>query len=68
MIADGAGRAIAFRIAPGQVHELAKGVPLLDRLPGVPRWVVADHGYTSVPVYSFETPIWAYAAMGSWPI
>lgn len=30
MIADGAGRAIAFRIAPGQAHELPQAIPLLD--------------------------------------
>ncbi|MBB3951476.1 hypothetical protein GGQ76_002774 [Aureimonas jatrophae] len=47
MIADGAGGAIAFRIAPGQAHELPHAVPLLDRLTGVPKWVVADRGYTS---------------------
>ena len=47
MIADGAGRAIASRLAPGQAHELPRAVPLLERLPGVPRWVVADRGYTS---------------------
>ena len=46
MIADGAGRAIAFQIAPGQAHELPQAVPLLERLPGVPRWVVAGRGYT----------------------
>ena len=47
MIADGAGRAIAFKIAPGQAHELPQAVALLDRLPGVPKWVVGDRGYTS---------------------
>lgn len=47
MIADSAGRAIAFRIAPGQAHELPHAVPLLDQLPGVPLWVVADRGYSS---------------------
>ena len=47
MIADGRGHAIAFRIAPGQAHELPHAVPLLNRLPGIPRWVVADRGYTS---------------------
>lgn len=41
-IADASGRAIAFRIAPGQAHELPHAVPLLDRLPGVPKWVVGD--------------------------
>lgn len=47
MIADGAGRAIAFRIAPGQAHELPHAQLLLKRLPGVLRWVVADRGYSS---------------------
>jgi transposase len=47
VIADGAGRAIAFRIAPGQAHELPHAVPLLDRLPDVPLWVVADRGLSS---------------------
>lgn len=51
MIADGSGRAVAFRIAPGQAHELPHAVPLLDRLPGVPLWVVADRGYAS---YAFR--------------
>ena len=54
MIADAAGRAIAFRIAPGQAHELPQAVPLLDTLPGVPRWAVADRGYTS---HSFRTHV-----------
>lgn len=37
MIADGTGRAIAFRLAPGQAHELPQTMALLARLPGVPR-------------------------------
>ena len=56
MIADAAGRAIAFRIAPGQAHELPHAVPLLDRLPGVPRWVIGDRGYTS---HTFREHIWS---------
>src|SRR5215207_7841984 len=40
VIADGLGRAVAFILAPGQAHELPHAVPLLDRLPGVPKWVV----------------------------
>ena len=42
VIADGLGRAVALILAPGQAHELPHAVPLLDRLPGVPKWVVAD--------------------------
>jgi len=34
-------------LAPGQAHELPHAIPLLDRLPRVPRWVVADRGYSS---------------------
>lgn len=45
--ADGLGRAIAFRSAPGQAHELPDAVSLLDSLPDVPTWVVADRGDTS---------------------
>jgi hypothetical protein len=37
VIADAAGRAIAFRLAPGQAHELPQELPLLKALPGVPR-------------------------------
>ena len=34
-------------LAPGQAHELPHAVPLLDRLPRVPGWMVADRGYSS---------------------
>ena len=33
MIADASGLAIAFRIAPGQAHELPHAIPLLEQLP-----------------------------------
>jgi hypothetical protein len=56
VIADSQGRAIAFRIAPGQAHELPEVIPLLDSLPGVPTWVVADRGYSSS---SFREHIWS---------
>ena len=46
MIADGWGRAVAFIVAPGQAHELPHAIPLLDRLPGVPKRVV-DQGHAS---------------------
>lgn len=64
MIADGAGRAVAFRIAPGQAHELPHAVPLLERLPGVPRWVVADRGYAS---HAFREHIWTLGARPAIP-
>jgi hypothetical protein len=41
VIADGRGRALAFRLASGQAHERPHALPLLDRPPGVPQWVTA---------------------------
>ena len=59
MITDGKGRAIAFRLAPGQAHELPHAVPLLDSLPRVPKWVVGDRGYAS---HAFRQHIWDLGA------
>jgi transposase len=64
VIADGLGRAIAFRIAPGQAHEFPDAIPLLDSLPGVPAWVVADRGYSS---HSFREHIWSIGAKPAIP-
>jgi transposase len=64
VIADAAGRAIAFRLAPGQAHELPQAVPLLERLPGVPRWVVADRGHTS---HAFRDHVWSLGARPAIP-
>ena len=64
VIADGAGRAIAFRIAPGQAHELPHAIPLLDQLPGVPEWVVGERGYTS---HHFREHIWGMGARPAIP-
>ena len=64
MIADGQGRAIAFRLAPGQAHELPHAVPLLDHLPRVPKWVVADRGYAS---YAFRQHVWDLGARPAIP-
>src|SRR3954447_23319448 len=61
VIADGLGRAVAFILAPGQAHELPHAVPLLERLPGVPKWVVADRGLSS---HAFREHIWS---LGSRP-
>ena len=64
MIADGAGRAVAFRIAPGQAHELPHAVPLLAYLPGVPLWVVADRGLSS---HAFREHVWNFGARPAIP-
>ena len=64
MITDGLGRAVAFRIAPGQAHELPDAIPLLNSRPGVPMWVVADRGYSS---HSFREHIWSIGAKPAMP-
>ena len=64
MIADGLGRAVAFILAPGQAHELPQAIPLLDRLPGVPKWVVADRGLSS---HAFREHIWNLGARPAIP-
>ena len=48
---------MAFRIAPGQAHELPHAIPLLEHLLGVPKWVVGDRGLTS---HAFREHIWSY--------
>ena len=53
------GRAVAFVLAPGQDHELPHAIPLLNKLPGVPKWVVADRGYSS---HAFRKHIWSLGA------
>ena len=64
MIADAAGRAVAFTLVPGQAHELRQAIPLLDRLPGVPKWVVADRGYSS---HAFREHLWSLGARPAIP-
>ena len=49
---------------PGQAHELPHAVPLLERLPGVPKWVVADRGHAS---HAFREHIWALGARPAIP-
>src|SRR3954471_10015631 len=64
VIADGLGRAVAFILAPGQAHELPHAVPLLERLPGVPKWVVADRGLSS---HAFREHVWSLGARPAIP-
>jgi transposase len=64
VIVDASGRAIAFRVAPGQAHELPHAVPLLEQLPGVPMWVIGDRGYTS---HAFREHIWSMGARPAIP-
>ena len=59
VITDAIGRAVAFVLAPGQDHELPHAIPLLNKLPGVPKWVVADRGYSS---HAFREHIWNLGA------
>jgi transposase len=47
VIADSAGRSVAFALAPGQAHELPLAPGLLARLPDIPGWVVGDRGLAS---------------------
>ena len=64
VIADGCGRAVAFVLAPGQAHERPQAIPLLDCLPGVPQWVVADRGLSS---HAFREHIWSLGARPAIP-
>ena len=64
VIADGAGRAMAFRPAPGRAHELPRAIPLRGSLPGVPKRVVADRGYTS---HAFREHVWSIGARPAIP-
>jgi hypothetical protein len=60
MIADGGGRAIAFKLAPGQAPELPMARALLSRLPETPDWALADRGYTSHALRAYLGP-WCLA-------
>lgn len=64
MIADTAGRAVAFSLAPGQAHELPHAVPLLAALPDVPLWVVCNRGYSS---HAFREHVWSLGAQPAIP-
>ncbi|ALN71887.1 hypothetical protein M673_04105 [Aureimonas sp. AU20] len=47
-----------------QAHEQPHAVPLLDHLPGVPKWVVADRGTTS---HALRHHIWDMGARPAIP-
>jgi len=64
VIADSAGRAVAFSLPPGQAHELPQAVPLLASFPGVPLWVVGDRGLSS---HAFREPVWNLGARPALP-
>ena len=55
---------MAFILAPGHAHELPHAVPLLERLAGVPKWVVADRGLSS---HAFREHIWTLGARPAIP-
>jgi transposase len=64
VIADGAGRAVAFALAPGQAHELPLAPGLLDCLPDVPGWVVGDRSYAA---HGFRERVWNMGARPAIP-
>jgi len=64
VIADAAGRAIAFALAPGQAHELPLAPGLLACLPDVAGWIVGDRGYAS---HAFRDLIWDSGARPAIP-
>ncbi len=47
-----------------QAHKLTDAPPLVERLPGVPKWVVGDRGYTS---HAFREHIWRIGARPAIP-
>ncbi len=55
---------MAFIVAQGQAHGLPHGIPLLDCLPGVPKWGVADRGYAS---RGFREHVWNLGARPAIP-
>jgi len=64
VIADAAGRAIDFRLAPGQAHELPLAPSLVASLPEPAGWIVADKGYAG---HAFRALIWDSGARPAIP-
>jgi transposase len=66
-VVGSASRFLSSRDIPlraGQAHELPQAVPLLDQLPGVPKWVVADRRNAS---HAFREHIWSLGACPAIP-
>ena len=63
-LTDSYGRAIAFRLAPGQAHEAPLAPALLDALPDTPLWIVADKGLSSDAIRS---QVWDMGAQPAIP-
>lgn len=63
-LSEARGRALGFRLSPGQAGDVPQAPDLLDFLPGVPLWVVADRGYSS---QAFRTLIWDLGATPAIP-
>src|SRR3954469_3434349 len=49
---------------PGRLMGLPQAIPPLERLPGVPQWVVADRGFSS---HAFREHIWERGARPAIP-
>jgi transposase len=64
VVADGAGRALACALAPGQAHEPPLAPGLLGCLSGVPGWVVGDRGLAS---HAFRDLVWDSGARPAIP-
>ena len=46
---------MGFALTPGQASEAPQSLDLLDFLPAIPGWVVADRGYAS---HALRTAVW----------
>jgi transposase InsO family protein len=64
VIADGAGQAIGFALAPGPANELPIAPVLLSFLTALALWIVADRGYSS---HAFRRLIWDLGARPAIP-
>ena len=52
-------RGCAVTCALSQALELTDAIPLLDRLPDIPLWVVADRSYSA---HAFREQVWTPSA------